>query len=163
MATLIPEEVRGNNTQDVNNPDSFKNLFDLFIHESINLSSDKGEMADPAVFTVRPRDDLLGLASFDVLIATKSSDSTVAEYFQSLFREAKGICLDRNRNNEQEGTFVIDKYYKKFAEPAFNITKTDTFLGKLHDFGHVITPDSLIRVMHLNEMRNLKRSVVYIG
>jgi len=50
---------------------------------------------------------------------------------------------------------------RAYIAPAFGMRNTGKMLVNLRDAGHLLTPQSLVRIMHLHARRFLRSSVIF--
>ena len=129
---------------------SFYKVFQLFIREAIDIASDAMRLPEASVFTIRPT----RVEEFEVLITTVNRKSKVYQHLSTQFMESKALYI-------RDG--VIPAEIRACVAPAFGIDDTSSLLSTLEDCGHLLTPESLVRILHMHGRRMLGASVIYEG
>jgi hypothetical protein len=129
---------------------SANKIFYLFINEALDISSDARTLPETSVFTIRPE----RVEEFEVLVTTHNHKSAEFEKLKSLFMESKELIIDNGS---------IPPMLRANAAPAFSIEDTSEMLSTLQDYGHLLTPESLVRIFHMHSHRMLGASIIYEG
>ena len=129
---------------------SFHKVFHLFIREALDIASDAKCLPETSVFTIRPT----RLDEFEVLVATLNCDSANYRHLSSQFMESKKLII-------RDG--AIPAEIRANVAPAFGIDDTSSLVTTLEDCGHLLTPESLVRILHMHSRRLLGASVIYEG
>ena len=129
---------------------SFYKIFRLFVREAIDIASDAQCLPETSVFTIRPT----RVEEFEVLITTVNRNSKIYQHLSTQFMESKALYI-------RDG--VIPAEIRACVAPAFGIDDTSSLLTTLEDCGHLLTPESLVRVLHMHGRRMLGASVIYEG
>ena len=129
---------------------SFYKIFQLFIREALDIASDAMCLPETFVSTIRPA----RVEEFEVLITTVDKNSKFYQHLSSQFMESKALFI-------RDG--VIPAEIRACVAPAFGIDDTSSLLSTLEDCGHLLTPESLVRILHMHGRRMLGASVIYEG
>ena len=129
---------------------SFHKIFQLFIREALDIASDAMCLPETSVFTIRPA----RVEEFEVLITTVDKNSKFYQHLSTQFMESKALFI-------RDG--VIPAEIRACVAPAFGIDDTSNLLSTLEDCGHLLTPESLVRILHMHGRRMLGASVIYEG
>jgi hypothetical protein len=130
--------------------DSFHNVLKLFMLEAVNIAGESKFMQETSVYTIRPK----RVGEFEVLIATHEASSAEFCSLSKLFMESKKLIIPDG---------VIPAELRANVAPAFGIEDTSGLLAALRDCGHLLTPESLVRILYMNSRRMLGASVIYEG
>ena len=130
---------------------SCSGLVYLFVREALDVASDATHLPDTSVFTVRPLDAL----DFEVVVTSQTEEpSRDFHELSTSFMNTKRLSL---------ATGSIPPTLRACVAPAFGMEDTSALLSTLEDCGHLLTPESLIRIMHMHGRRMLGASVIYEG
>lgn len=127
----------------------FKNILLLFIREAIDIAKDSNVLSDTFVFTVRP--GLGRVGEFEVIVIAERETGEL-DMLDTLFMEPKKLIVS-------EG--VLSSEIKREMALAFGIEDTANILKLLKNSGHLLTPHSLVRIVHMHNRRMLGESVIY--
>jgi hypothetical protein len=122
----------------------------LFIREALDIAAETKSLPDTTIFTIRP----VRLEEFEVLVSSNDVKSDAFLYWSSQFMETKGLVLT-------DGT--IPPIIRGNVAPAFGMEDTSGMISTLQDCGHLLTPESLVRILDMHSRRLLGASVIYEG
>ena len=122
----------------------------LFMKEALDIASAAETLPETSVFTIRPE----RVEEFEVLVATHNNRSNDFQYWKSKFMESKELIIN-------EGS--IPPMLRANVAPAFGMEDTSGMLSTLQDCGHLLTPESLVRILHMHSRRMLGASIIYEG
>eukprot|EP01041_Mallomonas_annulata_P001672 gene1672-3231_t len=129
---------------------AYRRVFQLFIQESIAIANDATVLPEVTVFTVRPPQP----TDFEVIVTTRNSGARGYNDLCKSFMNAKKLDLSWGK---------VPPELRAQVAPAFGMPDTADFLISLRDCGHLLTPDSLVRILHMHGRRSLGASVIYEG
>ena len=122
----------------------------LFIHEALAIASSAKDLPETSVYTIRPSE----AKHFEALVATSDAGSEEFKLLKSYYMETKELVISDGSTSSELRSHVA---------PAFGIEDTAKLPTLLSDCGHFLTPESLIRIMHMHSRRMLRASVIYEG
>jgi hypothetical protein len=136
---------------------SFKKVLKLFICESVDIARDSKTLAETSVFTIRPdvsiRSGIVG--EFEVLVTTQDNPE------ESNYKKLLGYFMEAKQLVVSDG--VIPSELRANIAGAFGLEDTSCLLSTIRDCGHLLTPESLVRLLHMHGRRNLGSSIIYEG
>jgi hypothetical protein len=143
------------------NQGAIEGMFRVFLMEVQDITSESGDMSDTAIFTIRPQwqrqyGELPVEALYDVVVATHDVRSDRCQ-------ETMLYCQHQNVKVLNLEAGFIDTTLRPTIAPAFGMRDTSRMLSTLTDCGHLFTPDSLVRIMHMHSRRSIGASVIYEG
>jgi hypothetical protein len=122
----------------------------LFIREALDIATEAKSLPETSIFTIRPG----RLEEFEVLVSTNDAKSTDFLHWSGQFMESKVLIVN-------EGT--IPPMIRGNVAPAFGMEDTSGMTSILQDCGHLLTPESLVRILNMHSRRLLGASVIYEG
>jgi hypothetical protein len=129
---------------------SANKIFFLFIKDALDIASDARTLPETSVFTIRPE----RVEEFEVLVTTHNDKSEEFRKWKSLFMESKELIISNGS---------IPPMLRANVAPAFGMEDTSGMLSILQDCGHLLTPESLVRILHMHGRRMLGASIIYEG
>jgi hypothetical protein len=136
---------------------SFGKVLKLFIRESVDIAGDSKILPETSVFTIRPdasiRSGIVG--EFEVLVATQNNPE------ERNFKELSSYFMESKQLLVSDG--VIPSELRANIAGAFGLEDSSCLLSTIRDCGHLLIPESLVRLLHMHGRRNLGASVIYEG
>ena len=131
--------------------EGFMKVFEVAKFEAALLSDCSPVMRAVAVWSIRPSNDLEG---FDILLTAPSTSSRDAKEIIEKYYVTKTLSTESGK---------IPPLVRAIIAPAFGMDNTADMCTTLRDCGHLLTPDSLVRLLHMHGRREIKTSVIYEG
>jgi hypothetical protein len=171
----------------------FDAIFRLLIKESVDTGSDSSSTQvftnnETFVSSIRPKweddNELSSLALFEILLCSKNCNTRQSCQF-CVFDEESDTkiscdrCL-RNSSEFEEAYVPLKDLYphaqvlnlaegqlsgriRALIAPVFGMKNTCRLCETVVDLGHILTPDSLLRILYLHEKRKLSSFVILEG
>lgn len=137
-------------------------LMQLFIEEVGILVNEDKKLPDTCPITIINPAEHSPPVTF---VFTNDPTCEKAKHFMNLnpqsyyLHTVTGVVGQLNSNNQK----ISFEHIRASAAPAFNINNTADFRKVLLLSKHVLTVESLLRLLHLNFRRNIGSSVIYEG
>lgn len=147
---------------------SFFKLMELFIEEIVFLCSETFEIPTTSIYTIRPPVNG-NLDEFDVILITSDHESERFKRLKDLYSGCHSYRRDvlPGQSDEwyrqQHLETLRNNQIRGIIAPAFGINNT-THIGRSLESGrHILTTNSLNRLLYLNTKRSIRSSMIEQG